>query len=88
MPGHGFLPLKKPTPVSPFGFRWSEPAPKQSDAYRVLFLGDSYVEGSGRSLACNYPEVAAATLAARSGRPVVALNAGAPKPQNPVQLIN
>ncbi|MDJ0787015.1 MAG: SGNH/GDSL hydrolase family protein [Myxococcota bacterium] len=76
VPGHGPLPLKKPSPVSPFGFRWAEPEPVRTEAFRILFLGDSYVEGSGRSLACNYPEVAAATVSELLGRPVVALNAG------------
>lgn len=68
--------LKKPHPGSPLGFRTAEPHPKTTAARRVLFLGDSYTEGSGRAAACNYPEVAGAVLAERLGRPVAVMNAG------------
>ena len=43
---------------------------------RILFLGDSYTEGSGSASACNYPEVAAQELSERIGAPVEAINAG------------
>ena len=74
--GGGWLSLKKAHSGSEWGFRTEQPWPLESDALRVLFLGDSYTEGSGRALACNYPEVAAARLADLLGQPVVALNAG------------
>jgi hypothetical protein len=79
-PDGGWVTLKKPRPGSPLGFRTDGPWPRRGEpatgALRVLFLGDSYTEGSGRALACNYPEVAGETLAARLGRPVRVLNAG------------
>jgi lysophospholipase L1-like esterase len=72
--------LKRPHPGSPLGFRTAEPNPKRSDGRRLLFLGDSYTEGSGRAAECNYPEVAVATLnerlAARGEPPFALLNAG------------
>jgi hypothetical protein len=72
--------LKRPHPGSPLGFRTPVPHARRPDAPRVLFLGDSYTEGSGRDAACNYPEVATATLnAARAARglpPFEAMNAG------------
>ena len=48
---------------------------------RLLFLGDSYTEGSGRDAACNYPEVATAALNERArgraaSRRSSAMNAG------------
>ncbi len=43
---------------------------------RVLFLGDSYTEGSGSAAACNYPEVATDALGRIWNRPVHLLNAG------------
>lgn len=57
--------LKRPHAGSPLGLRTAEPYAKQASGRRVLFLGDSYTEGSGRSAACNYPEVATATLNTR-----------------------
>jgi hypothetical protein len=68
--------LKKPHGGSPLGFRTAVPYEKVPEAPRVLFLGDSYTEGSGRSSACNYPEVAGATLAEALDRPVEVMNAG------------
>jgi|GEM_PF-1569565 len=72
--------LKRPHPGSPLGFRSAAPHPRASEAPRLLFLGDSYTEGSGRDAACNYPEVAVAELNARraaAGLPAFALmNAG------------
>jgi lysophospholipase L1-like esterase len=70
--------LKKPHAGSPWGLRGDVAfeREKAAGAARVLFLGDSYTEGSGSAPACNYPEVAAAALAERLGRPVQALNAG------------
>ena len=72
--------LKRAHPGSPLGFRTPVPDEKQPGAPRILFLGDSYTEGSGRDAACNYPEVATAALnaarAARGEPPFVAMNAG------------
>jgi hypothetical protein len=72
--------LKRPHPGSPLGFRSAAPQPAQAAGRRVLFLGDSYTEGSGRDAACNYPEVAVATLnerlAAAGEPPFELLNAG------------
>jgi hypothetical protein len=72
--------LKRPHPGSPLGFRTPVPHEKRPTAPRILFLGDSYTEGSGRDAACNYPEVATAVLnaarAARGERPYEAMNAG------------
>ena len=72
----GPVTLKKPHAGSPHGFRTTNPYPKQGPNPRLLFLGDSYTEGSGRAAACNYPEVAGAVLAETLGRPVDVLNAG------------
>lgn len=72
--------LKRPHPGSPLGFRTATPHAKQPAGRRILFLGDSYTEGSGRDAACNYPEVAVATLnerlAAAGAPPFELLNAG------------
>jgi lysophospholipase L1-like esterase len=68
--------LKKPHAGSPWGFRAQRPFAERAPGVRVLFLGDSYTEGSGSAPACNYPEVAAAELGRRWERPVEALNAG------------
>jgi lysophospholipase L1-like esterase len=61
---------------SPYGFRTASPYAKREDRLRILFLGDSYTEGSGSAPGCNYPEVAAARLSERIGAPVQAMNAG------------
>jgi len=72
--------LKRPHAGSPLGFRSALPHPQQTAGRRVLFLGDSYTEGSGRDAVCNYPEVAVATLNAKlaeAGKPPFELmNAG------------
>ena len=68
--------LKRPHPGSPLGFRTETPYEKRPARRRVLFLGDSYTEGSGRSAACNYPEVAVATLRDRLGSDWEVMNAG------------
>jgi hypothetical protein len=70
--------LKRPHPGSPLGFRSATPHPREPAGPRLLFLGDSYTEGSGRDAACNYPEVAVAELNARRAA------AGAP----PFELLN
>lgn len=71
-----WLILKKRGGVPPFGFRAPAPYGKVSDRYRVLFLGDSFTEGSGRRPGCNYPTVVESGLAARANRPVEVMNAG------------
>jgi len=72
--------LKRGHPGSLLGLRSAVSHPKQPPARRVLFLGDSYTEGSGRDASCNYPEVAAAALnerlAAAGAPPVEIMNAG------------
>jgi hypothetical protein len=72
--------LKRPHPGSPLGLRTAVPHPRRPAGRRVLFLGDSYTEGSGRDAACNYPEVAARALnerlAAAGEPPFEAMNAG------------
>lgn len=68
--------VKKPHAASKLGFRHTEVAVLRPTPARVLFLGDSYTEGSGRAFACNYPEVAAATLSKGLGKRVEAFNAG------------
>jgi hypothetical protein len=72
--------LKRPHPGSPLGFRSAAPHPLATASPRLLFLGDSYTEGSGRDAACNFPEVATATLnerrAAAGAAPFALLNAG------------
>jgi hypothetical protein len=68
--------LKKAHGGSPYGFRTSSPYPKRADRLRLLFLGDSYTEGSGRSAACNYPDVATRRLSERLGVSIEAMNAG------------
>jgi len=59
-----------------FGFRSPREEPRRSQAPRVLFLGDSYTQGSGSDFACNYPTVVEAALTRRLGTPVEVMNAG------------
>ena len=68
--------VKKAHAGSPHGFRTTSPYAKRADRLRILFLGDSYTEGSGSAPGCNYPEVAAQGLSDRIGAPVEAINAG------------
>ena len=68
--------VKKAHAGSPYGFRTALPYAKRADRLRILFIGDSYTEGSGSSPSCNYPEVAAERLSERIGAPVEAMNAG------------
>jgi len=67
--------LKRPHEGSPFGFRSRSPAPPEASP-RLLFLGDSYTEGSGRDAACNYPEVAERTLRVKLAPGWSVMNAG------------
>jgi lysophospholipase L1-like esterase len=68
--------VKKAHAGSPYGFRTPSPYARRPGGLRILFLGDSYTEGSGSAPECNYPEVAARRLAERIGVPVEAMNAG------------
>ena len=68
--------VRKTHAGSPYGFRTASPYPKRAERLRILFLGDSYTEGSGGAPGCNYPEVAAQRLSERIGAPVEAVNAG------------
>ena len=75
-PDGDWVTLKKAHAGSPLGFRSESPHPKRAPGPRVLFIGDSYTEGSGRGPACNYPDVAGATLAEALDISVDVLNAG------------
>jgi len=68
--------LKRPHPGSPLGFRTATPYAKVPVRRRVLFLGDSYTEGSGRSPQCNYPEVTLAVARDQLGPDWEGMNAG------------
>lgn len=68
--------LKKGGIAGAMGFRNSRPVAPVSPVPRLLFLGDSYTEGSGHGDACNYPQVVESSLTALLGRPVEVLNAG------------
>jgi hypothetical protein len=52
----GAIFLAQPNPQSPFGFRSPRVEPKDSDGHRILFLGSSYVAGSGKTFSTNYPQ--------------------------------
>jgi lysophospholipase L1-like esterase len=67
--------LKKAHAGSPLGFRTDQPYKLVPDHRRILFLGDSYTEGSGRSSGCNYPTVVEKVLRDRLGD-VEVMNAG------------
>jgi len=67
--------LKKAPAGSTLGFRSDHPYKRVPDHPRILFLGDSYTEGSGRSSACNYPSVVEKVLRDRRGDAEV-MNAG------------
>ena len=67
--------LKKAPAGSTLGFRTDHPYKRVPDHPRILFLGDSYTEGSGRSSACNYPSVVEKVLRDQRGDAEV-MNAG------------
>jgi hypothetical protein len=67
--------LRKSHAGSPFGFRTDHPYERVPDRPRILFLGDSYSEGSGRSSACNYPDIVEEVLREQLGD-VEVMNAG------------
>jgi lysophospholipase L1-like esterase len=68
--------LRRAHAGSPYGFRALSPADPAPKGKRVLFLGDSYTEGSGHGLECNYPDVVGQALRERLGDGVEAMNAG------------
>lgn len=72
--GGPWVPLKKAS--RGFGFRASEPYAPEPGVQRVLFLGDSYTEGSASTLSCNYPQVVERALRERLDQPVEVMNAG------------
>jgi hypothetical protein len=49
--------LPQPNALSPFGFRTPRKEDPRVPGYRVLFLGDSYVQGSGSTFDVNYTQV-------------------------------
>lgn len=69
--------LPQPNALSPFGFRTPREEAPDYGGYRILFLGNSYVQGSGSSFAVNYPQaVEAALRKAMPGRDVSVFSAG------------
>jgi len=66
----------KAHPGSPFGFRTATPHALRPERPRLLFLGDSYTQGSGRAAACNYPDVVERELSRLWGTGVEVMNAG------------
>ena len=78
--------LKKAHAGSPLGFRTDHPYKLVPDHRRILFLGDSYTEGSGRSRACNYPSVVENVLRDQLGD-VEVMNAGV-SGYGPVDALN
>lgn len=69
--------LPQPNALSPFGFRTPREEPTRRKGYRLLFLGNSYVQGSGSSFAVNYPQaVEAALRKAMPGRDIRVFSAG------------
>ena len=57
------------------------------DGPRVLLLGDSYTEGSGRTSECNYPDVVESTLRKRWNDDARVVNAGI-SGYGPVEALN
>jgi hypothetical protein len=78
--------LKKAHAGSPLGFRTDHPYKLVPDHHRILFLGDSNTEGSGRSRACNYPSVVENVLRDQLGE-VEVMNAGV-SGYGPVDALN
>ena len=69
--------LTQPNEFSPYGFRTPRAEPRNPPGKRVLFLGDSYVSGSGSTFATNYPQVVEAELQRLyPGEPVTVFSAG------------
>lgn len=62
--------------ASMFGYRFRQVYSLRSRNPRVLFLGDSYTEGSASRQACNYPNAVERTLIGALGRNVQVMNAG------------
>jgi len=71
-----WVPLHRAHAGSALGFRWNRERALEPRGTRLLFLGDSYTEGSGRGPKCNYPDVVESALARTSGAEVEAMNAG------------
>jgi len=67
--------LKKGDP-SRLGFRTIEPVDEASGRACILFLGDSYTEGSGSGMSCNYPQITGRVLSDARGLEVAVVNAG------------
>lgn len=62
-------------------------APDANGGPRVLFLGDSYTEGSGRARECNYPNVVEAMLREQWNPKARVVNAGV-SGYGPVEALN
>jgi hypothetical protein len=59
---HEAIYMSQPNELSPFGFRTPRAEPKDPAGKRILFLGNSYVAGSGTTFATNYPQAVEADL--------------------------
>lgn len=69
--------LPQPNANSPYGFRNPDSPTAHESAYRILFLGSSFVHGSGSTFETNYPQVVATSLkSALPARNVEVLSAG------------
>ena len=69
--------LAPPTAESSLGFRTPREEPLHPPGYRILFLGSSYVHGSGSTFQTNYPQAVEADLRARfPARDITVFSAG------------
>ena len=78
--------LRKAPAGFPLGFRTDHPYQPVPSRPRILFLGDSYTEGSGHARACNYPQVVEGVLGEQLGD-VEVMNAGVAG-YGPVEALN
>jgi hypothetical protein len=62
--------------MSPLGFRSPRVEPKTPQGKRILFLGNSYIAGSGTSFSTNYPQATEAELQKLTGSPTTIFSAG------------
>src|ERR1043166_118327 len=65
--GGSWVFLRKPHGASALGFRTQRADRRMPDGRRILFLVDSYTEGSGSSAECNYPDVVEKVLREQHG---------------------
>ncbi len=60
--GNSSLYMLQPTKLSPYGFRTPRIETQKPEGKRILFLGNSFVQGSGSTFAVNYPQAVEADL--------------------------